>query len=92
MPLMRSRWSGRVVTVAPEHVADRLALGYSVIDGTEPPEPEQVEEPEGGPEPVESDPLPDDGSTISEIRAYAKAHGIELPRRASKAELLALLR
>lgn len=34
---------------------------------------------------------PDAGSTITEIRAYAEAHGVSLPKKANKAAMLAAL-
>lgn len=37
-------------------------------------------------------PLPDSGSTVAEIRAYADEHGIALPARAKKSELLEILK
>lgn len=39
-----------------------------------------------------SAPLPDAGSTVAEIRAYADERGIALPARARKSELLEILR
>jgi len=99
MPLMKSKWSGNVVTVQPEHVAERLALGYSIIDGTEPPAPKpetvavsEPPEPEPGEDvPNVADPKPTEDSTIAEIRAYAKTYGIDLPKRGTKAELLEII-
>lgn len=39
-----------------------------------------------------SAPLPDAGSTVAEIRAYADACGIDLPARARKSELLEIIK
>ena len=75
MPLMKSRWSGNVGLVDPAHVAAHVERGWSLLEGFEAPADE--------PEPEES--------TIAEIRAYAKAHGIETPKRGTKAELLELV-
>ena len=97
MPLMKSRWSGNVGLVDPAHVAAHVGRGWSLLEGFEAP----ADEPE--PEPQESEPETDDAgepeataapteeSTIAEIRAYAKAHGIETPKRGTKAELLELV-
>ena len=97
MPLMKSRWSGNVGLVDPAHVAAHVERGWSLHDGFEAP----ADEPE--PEPQEAEPETDDAgepeataapteeSTIAEIRAYAKAHGIETPKRGTKAELLELV-
>lgn len=97
MPLMKSRWSGNVGLVDPAHVAAHVGRGWSLLEGFEAP----ADEPE--PEPQEAEPETDDAgepeataapteeSTIAEIRAYAKAHGIETPKRGTKAELLELV-
>ena len=97
MPLMKSRWSGNVGLVDPAHVAAHVGRGWSLLEGFEAP----ADEPE--PEPQASEPETDDAgepeataapteeSTIAEIRAYAKAHGIETPKRGTKAELLELV-
>ena len=97
MPLMKSRWSGNVGLVDPAHVAAHVERGWSLLEDFEPP----ADEPD--PEPQEAEPETDDAgepeataapteeSTIAEIRAYAKAHGIETPKRGTKAELLELV-
>lgn len=97
MPLMKSRWSGNVGLVDPAHVAAHVGRGWSLLEDFEAP----ADEPE--PEPQEAEPetdeagepeaasAPTEESTIAEIRAYAKAHGIETPKRGTKAELLALV-
>lgn len=97
MPLMKSRWSGNVGLVDPAHVAAHVERGWSLLEGFEAP----ADEPE--PEPQEAEPetdeagepeataAPTEESTIAEIRAYAKAHGIETPKRGTKAELLELV-
>ena len=97
MPLMKSRWSGNVGLVDPAHVASHIVRGWSLLEDFEAP----ADEPE--PEPQEAEPEMDDAgepeataapteeSTIAEIRAYAKAHGIETPKRGTKAELLELV-
>lgn len=97
MPLMKSRWSGNVGLVDPAHVAAHIGRGWSLLEDFEAP----ADEPE--PEPQEAEPetdeagepeaaaAPTEESTIAEIRAYAKAHGIETPKRGTKAELLGLV-
>lgn len=97
MPLMKSRWSGNVGLVDPAHVAAHIGRGWSLLEDFEAP----ADEPE--PEPQEAEPetdeagepeaadAPTEESTIAEIRAYAKAHGIETPKRGTKAELLELV-
>lgn len=97
MPLMKSRWSGNVGLVDPAHVAAHAERGWSLLEDFDAP----ADEPE--PEPQEAEPETDDAgeqeataapteeSTIAEIRAYAKAHGIETPKRGTKAELLELV-
>ena len=97
MPLMKSRWSGNVGLVDPAHVAAHVGRGWSLLEDFEVP----ADEPE--PEPQEAEPetdeagepeataAPTEESTIAEIREYAKAHGIETPKRGTKAELLELV-
>lgn len=97
MPLMKSRWSGNVGLVDPAHVAAHIGRGWSLLEDFEVP----ADEPE--PEPQEAEPetdeagepeataAPTEESTIAEIRAYAKAHGIETPKRGTKAVLLELV-
>lgn len=97
MPLMKSRWSGNVGLVDPAHVAAHIGRGWSLLDDFE----VTADEPE--PEPQEAEPemdeageqeaaaAPTEESTIAEIRAYAKAQGIETPKRGTKAELLELV-
>ena len=98
MPLMKSRWSGNVGLVDPAHVAAHVERGWSLLEGFEAPSDEPEPEPqeaEPETEPQEAEPeaaaAPTEESTIAEIRAYAKAHGIETPKRGTKAELLELV-
>lgn len=103
MPLMRSRWSGALTEVTSENVAARLASGYTLVgdydpaDAPEPPKRKtfttvrREDEPPKREEPKADEPKPDEDSTIAEIRAYAKRHGIDLPSGGRKADLLALL-
>lgn len=97
MPLMKSRWSGNVGLVDPAHVAAHVERGWSLLEdfdapADEPePEPQEAEtETDDAVEP-EATAAPTEESTIAEIRAYAKAHGIETPKRGTKAELLELV-
>lgn len=84
---MAAPYTGIVHSVDETKVAARLAAGYRLIDG-EPPAPP---EPYGADEqPAELPPAPTRESTIAEIRAYAAAAGIDLPK-GSKAKLLAAL-
>lgn len=96
MPRMTAPYTGVVFDVYPANVEKRLARGFALLDTYEPPatesEPEPEAEPEGEPEALASDvPRPDSGSTIAEIREWAAAHGVELPKRGNKAELLAAI-
>lgn len=97
MPLMKSRWSGNVGLVDPAHVAAHVERGWSLLEGFEAPADKPEPEPQGA-EPEtdeagepEATAAPTEESTIAEIRAYAKAHGIETPKRGTKAELLELV-
>lgn len=85
MARMAAPFTGVVYEVAPEKVAARLASGFRLID-TIPEKPRM----EAAEEPIELPPLPSRDSTIAEIRAYAAAAGIDLPK-GSKAKLLAAL-
>ena len=82
---MAAPYTGIVHHVDETKVAARLAAGYRPIDHA-PEEPEQ----EAAEEPIELPPLPSRDSTIAEIRAYAKAAGIDLPK-GNKADLLEAL-
>ncbi len=89
MALMRERYTGTVFDVADGAVDKRIAQGYVLVGGSTPePEP-HTDAQETEPEPEE--PRPTEDSTISEIRAYAARHGVELPKGGKKSELLALL-
>ena len=79
---MAAPYTGIVHDVDETKVAARLAAGYRPIDPVpEEPKAEAAEEPKDLP------PLPTADSTIAEIRAYAKAAGIDLPK-GNKASLL----
>ena len=82
---MAAPYTGIVHSVDDSKVAARLAAGYRLIDTM--PEKTKKEEAE---ELAELPPLPSRDSTIAEIRAYAKAAGIDLPK-GNKADLLEAL-
>ena len=95
MPRMRMPYTGTVYEVAPQNVAARLVRGYVLLEDFEPPvevadEPdEELPEPEPVHEDAEADePKPTAESTIAEIRAWAKANGVALPKKGNKAQLL----
>ena len=97
MPMMREPFTGGVFDVPASKVAKYLGRGYALLDGE--PEPASVDEAEGDheQEPAETpvaktdEPKPNAGSTIAEIRAWAKANGVTLPKRGNKAQLLAAI-
>lgn len=103
MPRMRAPYTGVVFDVQPENVEKRLARGFALLEPYEQPEPEpEPEEPETDQEPgtdqepetdapATDEPKPTADSTIAEIRAWAEAHGIELPAKGNKADLLAAI-
>lgn len=94
MPRMRAPYTGVVFDVQPENVDERLARGFALLEPYEPPAPEpESEEPEAELEPAAEEPAsdapkPTAESTIAEIRAWAKANGVELPKKGNKAALL----
>lgn len=98
MPRMRAPYTGTVFDVAPENVERRLARGFALLEPWEPPaaevdeaEPEHEAEPEPEQTAEPDAPAPTAGSTIAEIRAWAEAHGVDLPAKGNKAELLAAI-
>lgn len=97
MPRMRAPYTGVVFDVQPENVEKRLARGFALLEPYEQPEPEpEPEEPETAHEPETEAPAPaalkpTADSTIAEIRAWAKANGVELPSKGNKAALLAAI-
>lgn len=94
MARMREPFTGGVFDVPASKVTKYLERGYALLDGE--PEPEPVDEgpdeqPAETPVATTDEPKPTAESTIAEIRAWAKAHGIELPKRVNKAEMLAAI-
>ena len=83
---MAAPYTGIVHDVDETKVAARLAAGYRPIDPV--PEPKEGEGEREQPKVLP--PLPTADSTIAEIRAYAKAAGIDLPK-GNKASLLEAL-
>lgn len=93
MVRMVAPFTGIVHEVAESKVAARLAAGYVPLDGAPEPEPEPAggEDAEQAAEPGEPGGKPTSDSTITEIRAWAEAHGVELPKKGNKAALLAAI-
>ena len=97
MARMREPFTGGVFDVPAPKVAKYLGRGYALLDGE--PEPAFVDETESDheQEPAETPvadadgPKPTADSTIAEIRAWAKANGVTLPKRGNKAQLLAAI-
>lgn len=94
MARMREPFTGGVFDVPASKVAKYLGRGYALLDGE--PEPARVDErgDDREQEPAETpvakadEPKPTAESTIAEIRAWAKANGVALPKRGNKAQLL----
>lgn len=94
MARMREPFTGGVFDVPAPKVAKYLGRGYALLDGE--PEPAIVDErpderPAETPVATTDDPKPTAESTIAEIRAWAKANGVELPKKGNKAALLAAI-
>ena len=94
MARMREPFTGGVFDVPASKVDKYLGRGYALLDGE--PEPAIVDE-HPDERPVETPaadadaPKPTAESTIAEIRAWAKANGVALPKRGNKAALLAAI-
>ena len=96
MSRMREPYTGTVFEVAPGKVSARLASGWSLLDGEPDPAPAPVgeveaEQPAETPVAKADEPNPTAESTIAEIRAWAKANGVPLPKNGNKAALLAAI-
>ncbi|HJB55645.1 MAG TPA: hypothetical protein IAA39_07990 [Candidatus Olsenella avistercoris] len=94
MPRMREPFTGGVFDVPASKVEKYLGRGYALLDGE--PEPAHVddapdERPTETPVATTDEPKPTAESTIAEIRAWAKANGVALPKRGNKAALLAAI-
>ena len=96
MARMIAPYTGAEVEVSDGSVERWLARGFILVDGAAKSEPgdepgdETVEAPveEPGDDGAQ---CPDADSTISEIRAFADARGIDLPKKANKTALLAAI-
>lgn len=94
MARMREPFTGGVFDVPAPRVDKYLGRGYALLDGE--PEPTTVDEhpderPAETPAAETDEPKPTADSTIAEIRAWAKANGVALPKRGNKAALLAAI-
>lgn len=94
MARMREPFTGGVFDVPAPKVAKYLGRGYALLEGG--PEPASVDErpderPAETPAADADAPKPTADSTIAEIRAWAKANGVVLPKRGNKAQLLAVI-
>lgn len=97
MARMREPFTGGVFDVPASKVDKYLGRGYALLDGE--PEPAIVDEieidheqePAETPVATTDEPKPTAESTIAEIRAWAKEHGVELPKKGNKAQLLAAI-
>lgn len=97
MARMREPFTSGVFDVPASKVEKYLGRGYALLDGE--PEPATVDEIESDheQEPAETPvattdkPKPTAESTIAEIRAWAKANGVALPKKGNKAALLAAI-
>lgn len=97
MARMREPFTGGVFDVPAPRVDKYLGRGYALLDGE--PEPASVDETESDheQEPAETpvaatdEPRPTAESTIAEIREWAKANGVALPKKGNKAALLAAI-
>ena len=97
MARMREPFTGGVFDVPAPKVEKYLGRGYALLDG----EPETAsvgevesdheQEPAETPVATTDEPKPTADSTIAEIRAWAKANGVKLPKRGNKAQLLAAI-
>ena len=97
MARMREPFTGGVFDVPASKVAKYLGRGYALLDGSVKPasvdevESDHEQEPAETPVAKTDEPKPDADSTIAEIRAWAKAHGVALPKKGNKAALLAAI-
>lgn len=94
MARMREPFTGGVFDVPAHKVAKYLGRGYALLDGE--PGPAIVDErpderPAEAPVAEADEPKPTADSTVAEIRAWAKANGVALPKKGNKAALLAAI-
>ena len=94
MARMREPFTGGIFDVPASKVAKYLGRGYALLDGESEPktvDDEPVEQPVDTPVATADEPKPTADSTIAEIRAWAKANGVALPKKGNKAALLAAI-
>lgn len=97
MARMREPFTGGVFDVPASKVAKYLGRGYALLDGIVKPVyvdergNDHEQEPAETPVATTDEPKPTAESTIAEIRAWAKANGVALPKRGNKAALLAAI-
>lgn len=94
MARMREPFTGGVFDVPAPRVARYLGRGYALLDGEPVPDAAEDETDERTAEMPVADvdePRPTADSTITEIRAWARAHGVALPKRGNKAALLSAI-
>ena len=94
MARMREPFTGGVFDVPASRVDKYLGRGYALLDGELVPdaaEDEADERTDETPVATTDEPKPTADSTIAEIRAWAKVHDVELPKRGNKAALLAAI-
>ena len=94
MARMREPFTGGIFDVPASKVTKYLGRGYALLDGSVKPvyvDERPDERPAETPVAKTDEPKPTAESTIAEIRAWAKAHGVELPKRGNKAALLAAI-
>lgn len=89
-------YTGAEVDVPSGSVERWLARGFIAVDGAGKVEADEAACEQAGDghadEGEEGAELPDSDSTITEIRAYAEAHGVSLPKKSNKAAMLAALK
>lgn len=94
MARMREPFTGGVFDVPASKVAKYLGRGYALLDGSVKPAyvdergNDHEQEPAETPVAKTDEPKPTAESTIAEIRAWAKANGVALPKKGNKAQLL----
>lgn len=94
MPRMVAPYTGVVFDVHPDNVEKCIARGFELLETFERIETDSEPEPsqETVAESTASDAQkPTEDSTIAEIREWAAAHGVELPKRGNKAALLSAI-
>lgn len=94
MARMQEPFTGGVFDVPASKVEKYLGRGYALLDGSVKPVyvdergNDHEQEPVETPVATTDEPKPTADSTIAEIRAWAKANGVELPKGGNKAQLL----